>query len=206
MVFNSRTTQIYVNICLVSDENKAAALAEIGRIPVAFFCDRGTTPGKARMTARSVMNVRECQPAYRRDALADLWRNTLSEIESVFGRLVYLSSLRDLNSGCYEHYGLAQVSGEEEADRAIRAAHRASFVEWLSYNLEQQKADLDLYLSTLDVDKRTVLEYWARLAPYRSLVPAEADEVERQLYLCDLEAILALMNNQYGVTRSVSAA
>ena len=152
------------------------------------------------------MIVRECKFGYRRDAVADLWRNTLSEIESVFGRLVYLSSLRDLNSGRYEHYGLAQVCGDEEADRAIRAAHRASFVEWLGFNLEQQKADLDLYVSTLDVDKRSVLEYWARLAPYRSLVPAEAAEVERQLYLCDLEAILAVMNNQYGVMRSESAA
>ena len=46
-----------------------------------------------------------------RGAAADLWRNTLSQIPTLFGRLVYLSSLRDSNSGAYEHYGLAKVFG-----------------------------------------------------------------------------------------------
>jgi hypothetical protein len=134
-----------------------------------------------------------------RGAAPDLWRHTLSQIPSVFGRLVYLSTLRDPNSGLYQHYGLAQVSGEQEADRVLRQSHEQAFAEWLCFNLEQQKADLDLYLSGLDGNRRTILDTWIRLTPYRALVPSLARDVERRLYLTDLETILDLLRNEYGV-------
>jgi hypothetical protein len=135
-----------------------------------------------------------------RSAAAELWRNTLAQIPSLFGRLVYLASLRDQNTGRYEHHGLAQLFGEEVADEALRESHAATFQDWLCYTLEQQKSDLDLYLAGLDTDKRTLLDTWIRLAPYRSLIPASARDVERKLYLADLETLLELLRNEYGVS------
>lgn len=137
--------------------------------------------------------------SFERSAAADLWRNTLSQIPSVFGRLVYLASLRNANNGNYEHYGLALVFGEDEANRALRESHTAVFAEWLSFNLEQQKADLDLYLAGLFEDKRQVIETWVRLAPYQNLVPASIRSVERRLYINDLTALIELFRNVYGV-------
>jgi hypothetical protein len=134
-----------------------------------------------------------------RGAAADLWRNTLSQIPSVFGRLVYLCSLRDQNTGAYQHYGLAQVFGDNEADRVLRESHQKAFADWLCFTLEEQKADLDLYLSSLEGNRQTILETWIRLAPYRNLVPTNAREVERQLYLGDLDTILELLKGEYGV-------
>jgi hypothetical protein len=136
-----------------------------------------------------------------RGAARDLWRNTLSQIPSVFGRLVYLCSLRDANSGQYQHFGLAQAFGDEEADKVLRASHEQAFSEWLCFTLEQQKADLDSYLSSLDGNRKTILDTWIRLAPYRTLAPSKAREVERQLYLTDLETILELLRSEYGVVR-----
>jgi len=69
----------------------------------------------------------------------------------------------------------------------------------LNYTLEQQKADLDLYLSAQQADKREVIENWTALTPYRYFPPASAREMERKLYLTDLEALLALLKNDYGV-------
>jgi hypothetical protein len=135
-----------------------------------------------------------------RGPAADLWRNTLAQIPSLFGRLVYLSSLRDQNTGRYEHHGMAQIFGESEASEALNQSHNKTFAEWLTYKLEQQKADLDLYLSTFAADKRTILETWIRLAPYRNLVPASAREVERKLYVTDLETLLELLKNEYAVS------
>src|ERR1700733_4646430 len=83
---------------------------------------------------------------FDRSAASDLWRNTLSQIPTVFGRLVYLASLRNPNNGNYEHHGLALVFGEDEANRALKDSHSTVFAGWLTFNLEQQKADLDLYL------------------------------------------------------------
>ncbi|MEK7408217.1 MAG: hypothetical protein AAB225_24365 [Acidobacteriota bacterium] len=145
------------------------------------------------------MDRLESAAGRERGAAADLWRRTLARIPTLFGRLVYLCSLRDQNTGRYEHFGLAQMFGEAEAERALRASHLEVFAEWLSFNLEQQKADLDLYLAGLESDRRTILDTWIRVAPYRNLVPAEAREVERRLYLADMETILELLKNEYGV-------
>jgi hypothetical protein len=137
--------------------------------------------------------------AFDRSAAADLWRNTISQIPSVFGRLVYLASLRNANNGCYEHHGLSLVFGEDEANKALKNSHTAVFAEWLSFNLEQQKADLDLYISGLFEDKRVVVETWLRLAPYRNLPPASVRGVERRLYITDFTALLELLKAANGV-------
>lgn len=59
-------------------------------------------------------------------------------------------------------------------------------MEWLRFNLSDQKSDLEDYLR---VNRST-----AASLPYRSLVPANAHEVERQLYLTDFELILQMIS------------
>lgn len=133
-----------------------------------------------------------------RSAASDLWRNTLSQIPSVFGRLVYLASLRDDNSGRYEHHGLALMFGEDEANKALKRSHIRVFREWLSFNLERQRTDLDVYLSGLYEDKRIVLTTWMELAPYRNLIPVTLRPVEKRLYAADFKALLELMGSAHG--------
>ncbi len=94
---------------------------------------------------------------FDRSAAADLWRNTLSQIPTTFGRLIYLASLRDQNTGAYNHHGLAQLFGPDETDQTLRQSHSQIFSEWLCFNLEQQKSDLEGYLDELNEDKRTIL-------------------------------------------------
>ena len=133
-----------------------------------------------------------------RTAAADLWRNTLLQIPSVFGRLVYLSSLRNAVTGKYEHHGLALMFGEDDARRALRKSHARAFGEWLGFNLEQQKADLDLYLSTVAEDKRSIIENWLSVAAYKTFIPSSAAIVEKRLYVADIDALIALLKNEHG--------
>jgi hypothetical protein len=134
-----------------------------------------------------------------RGAVPDVWRRTLSQIETIFGRLVYLAGLRDNNTGRYEHHGLALIFGGEDADRALRESHEITFAEWLSFGLEQQKADLDFYLAQLTARRRKTIETWLRLRPYRNLIPARTGDPERALYLSDFETLLGLLKTEYGV-------
>jgi len=134
-----------------------------------------------------------------RSATADLWRHTLAQIPTVFGRLVYLSLLRDPNSGTYRHHGIAMFFGEEETNRTLRTSHVRVFAEWLGFYLEQQKADLDLYLSGLSTDRWTLLDSWQRLKPYTAYVPGSARRFEKKLFLTDLETLLALLRNACNV-------
>src|ERR1700738_2544082 len=110
--------------------------------------------------------------AFDRSPASDLWRHTLSQIPTTFGRLVFLSTLRDPNTGAYAHYGFAQRVGEQAADEALRQRHSQCVSEWLPFTREEQKSNLDLCLSGIDSDKNTILNTWIRTKPYLILIPA----------------------------------
>jgi hypothetical protein len=144
------------------------------------------------------MKRTEDPAALDRGAVSNLWRNTLLQIESVFGRLVYVSSLRNSNNGRYEHHGLALIFGEEDANKALKKSHVQIFEEWLTFNLEQQTADLEIYLSGLPDSRATVIENWIKLAPYRNLIPASVRGPERKLYIEDLTTLLEVLKGADG--------
>jgi hypothetical protein len=115
---------------------------------------------------------------------AQLWQRILSRVTTHFGRLIFLSGLHDGVTGRYAHDDLARLLGLEEADRTIRRSHHQVFAQWLGFSLADQKADLDEYLGP---------QPDSRLAPgYRNLAPPTARDVERRLYLTDLETLLEL--------------
>jgi hypothetical protein len=137
---------------------------------------------------------------FRRGAPEDLWRHTLSQITTTFGRLAYLSSLRNENSGQYEHHGFAQTYGVDEADRAMRESHESIFADWLGFDLQKQKAELDEYLHSLGGDPAKLLDIWRRLAPYRSYVPTAVRAADRALFQADLETLLETFRARRGVS------
>ncbi len=120
----------------------------------------------------------------------ELWRRTLSQIPTLFGKLVYLSSLRNSNTGTYEHFGFAQRFTALQADKTLRRSHLDMFADWLCFSLEQQKTDLELYLGGLPEDRRMVLANWRLMPPFANLIPASAKLPERDLFLSDLVLVL----------------
>jgi hypothetical protein len=127
----------------------------------------------------------------------DLWRHTLARIPTLFGRVLYLSSLRNRSNGAYEHPGLARMVGDEEAGETLRRSHARVFQDWLCLNLEQQKADLQEYLAEAPNPAATLAD-WATSAAYQSWAPTTAQDVERRLFVGDLETLLALLRREYG--------
>lgn len=125
----------------------------------------------------------------------DLWRRTLAQIPSTYGRIVYLASLRNVNTGRYEHHGLTLLFGEEAADEALRDSHGRVFHEWLEMSLEQQAADLSLYFTSLPASRKTLTENWLRLRPYLTVPPVWANPAEHDLFQSNLEVLLNLLRN-----------
>jgi hypothetical protein len=128
--------------------------------------------------------------ALERNAMADLWKNTLSQIPTVYGRLSYLASLRDPNSGIYRHHGLATIFGREESSRALRQSHQQAFAEWLKLSIKQKKLDLTEYFAGLDDSVRVIVDHLLTSQIYRTQIPAYARRMERELYCSDLEVLL----------------
>jgi hypothetical protein len=119
-----------------------------------------------------------------------LWRNTLNQVPTVFGRLNLLASLRDPTTGRYSHEGLVRLLGPEDTDRALCNSHHQVFSEWLQFSLAEQKDDLDDYLRSAGKSRDAF--------QYHHLVPPTARDVERQLYLTDLETLLELLKYEHG--------
>jgi hypothetical protein len=139
-------------------------------------------------------------PLERDRAAEDVWGRTISQIPTTFGRIAYLASLRNENSGRYQHFGLARIYSEAEADRVLRLCHREVFSDWLNFSLPEQRRDLEAYLNSIGDDRQTVLATWLDLNPYRNLIPAETMAAERRLYLSDLELILDLLRNELSLS------
>lgn len=145
------------------------------------------------------MENRVTKGTLERGAPSDLWRNTLSRIPTLFGKIMYLASVRSPETGKYEHHGLALLFGEKAADQAMRRSHEECFAQWLGFTLAEQKADLDDYLAGHPADRRTVVENWLRLAPYRAIAPAACRGSEKRLFIADFEALLLVLKAEYGV-------
>jgi hypothetical protein len=120
----------------------------------------------------------------------EVWRKTISQIPTLFGRLVFLASLRDSATGRYRHDILNTLMGPEDSDRALSRSHHQLFSEWLAYSLAEQKSDLDEYLSTAGGPRH--------FRHYHNLIPPTARDVERQLYLTDLETLMELLRWERG--------
>ena len=101
-----------------------------------------------------------------------------------------MATLRDESTGRYVHPTFSAALGAEEADRTLRHSHHQVFSQWLAFSLAEQKEDLGEFLDVPGAGER--------LAAYRDLPPATAHEVERQLYLTDLETVLELLHVERG--------
>jgi|ERR1700691_714398 hypothetical protein len=133
-------------------------------------------------------------------AVEEIWRRSLVRILSSYGRLVYLSGLRDPDTGRYEYFGAEADSSNANSSRTLMRLHEGIFQDWVDMSLEQKMADIQLYISSLDqVDRNQLIDAWQRLTPYRNLVPASIVGPERQRHFSDIEVLLGLLKNVYGV-------
>ena len=111
---------------------------------------RGWNDHFSRTMSLKIVGMPRFKPMAKleRNALADLCKHTLSHIPTLVGRLVYLATLRDVNSGAYRHHGLATAFGRDEAARALRESHDATFQGWLKLSLAEKNEDLREYLDS----------------------------------------------------------
>jgi hypothetical protein len=118
---------------------------------------------------------------------------------------VYLASLRDQNSGQYQHFGFAQRFSEKEADKTLSRSHKNVFVDWLCFSLEQQREDLESYLDSVGKDRGTIVAKWREWPPYMSWIPPQSRPVDTELFRSDLEIVLELIRQDSGVATDRSA-
>jgi hypothetical protein len=131
----------------------------------------------------------------------DLRNRTLAKIGLEFGRLIYLASTRDYNTGRYYHDGLAFRFSEEAAGKALAEAHREVFMNLSLGPLEDLVDQLQLYLLSVGTELKEVIRTWEKLEPYRVAIPADSDPLTASLFLANVKIALAVVESRYQLAR-----
>ena len=101
-----------------------------------------------------------------KSAIEDVLETTLAAVSGIFGKLEYISSLRDVGREPYSHWGLARVYGEAAAQEALAEAHRLLFLKVLHTPLSELRNDMRV---SSDASQMKPGEYMENL---RSRLPA----------------------------------
>ena len=134
--------------------------------------------------------------------IGDFTSATLAAIPNLYGRLIYLASLRDLSSGRYEHAGLTAVYSVDAVQEALEFCHREIFQKILETPLSLQEPDLRECLESLPGDIQATLQHWRNLETYHILPPADAPDYLRELFFSNLRALLEILESEQPTAHS----
>ena len=110
-------------------------------------------------------------------------------------RMLYLSSLRDCNSGRYLHPRLSTTLGTDEAHRALSACHDRVFLRLLPIPIAQYVLQLEEYIRYARTERNIILETWQSLEAYRATVPVRALPVYRDIFFLNVEVALVILEH-----------
>ena len=128
-----------------------------------------------------------------RRIIHDFAINTLASIPNDFGRLTYITSLRDLSSGRYEHAGLAALYPGEAIQQALRQCHEEIFERILETPLALQERDLRDCLDCMNGPLSDTVSHWRQMEAYRVLMPEESPDYLKELFCSNLRALLSIL-------------
>ena len=118
------------------------------------------------------------------DTRAEELHDLVCASPSIFGRLVAIATLREINPS-----GLAVHFAPSEVYQMLNELHRGVFISWLNLSLKQQKADLNIYLARIGAQPIALSGLLARI---HTLIPPDADAPQRELFLEDMAIAYAL--------------
>jgi hypothetical protein len=130
-------------------------------------------------------------------ARRDLENRTLAKVEGDFARLVYLASMRDYNTGEYNHEGLSCRFTEKVARRAIAASHRDVFMRLVLCSVEALVEQLEIYVRYSSSTIAEIVRVWEKLRPYAVTVPLECSPLGARFFALNIRAALAILRRRH---------
>ena len=132
-----------------------------------------------------------------RRIVQDFTLTTLAAIPGQFARLTYVSSLRDLSSGRYEHAGLAALYPDAAIQQALQLCHEQIFERILETPLSSQQEDLRAFLAGMEGGLPGAVSHWRRMEAYRVFLPESAPDYLKELFCSNLRALLEILEEEH---------
>jgi hypothetical protein len=139
-----------------------------------------------------------------RQIIQDFTMNTLAAIPSLYSRLAYVASLRDLSSGRYEHAGLSAIYPDIAVQQAVEVCHEQVFEKILETRLADQEPDLRMCLEAMQGGHDATVGHWQRMEAYRMLLPEHAPGYLKELFCSNLRAMLEIFQSESSMARSAA--
>jgi hypothetical protein len=116
----------------------------------------------------------------------------LAHLQGELTRIVYLSTLRDNNTGAYFHPDLSKLHGIERADRALAMYHKNLFMHLVKAPVREYVEELRVYMRVSNVN---IIGPWRSLEPYRSTIPSGVPKFLADVYSYNIEQALLILQN-----------
>jgi hypothetical protein len=129
-----------------------------------------------------------------RAVIEDFSSQSLAAISTDFGRLYYVSSLKDSDSGRYEHDGLMSLYSENAVQSGISHCHEELFSRILETPLCDQARDLRACLDSAGDQYWDVVESWSETRYFREMCPEGLPGYLRDLFCSNMGAVLAIFS------------
>lgn len=129
-------------------------------------------------------------------AMADLRLRSLGRISRPLDRLIYLSSMRDCNTGVYYHEGLAARFSQEIACEAIARCHFEVFLEMSSIPLSELVDQMEAYIESTHSYPGDFVSVWKGLEPYRVAIPVDTDPLISEFLFSNFKLALAVLEKR----------
>jgi hypothetical protein len=130
-----------------------------------------------------------------RAVIEDFSSQTLAAISSDFGRLYYVSSLKDSDSGRYEHDGLTSLYPENAVQAALSHCHEELFSRILETPLREQERDLRACLGSAGDQFWDVVESWRESRYFQNMCPEGLPDYLHDLFNSNMGALLAIFTS-----------
>ena len=126
-------------------------------------------------------------------ALEDVMGTTLAGVSGIVGKMEYVASLRDAQSGGYLHWGLSRAYGEQAAQEALAQVHRQLFSKILRTPLRALCDDIVL---SSQAAQMTAEEYLKKVqSQMPGLLPQDMSGGSARHFNSVLHALSLLLSN-----------
>jgi hypothetical protein len=128
-------------------------------------------------------------------ALSNDGGQILASLPNDLSRLIYLTSIRDYNSGTYRHQVLSQQYGEASAHSFFEACHQQIFSRLLANPIAKYVQEIEDYLRYSRAERRSFLDTWNSLQAYRAAVPLKAPKRACEAFFLNIRTALLVVEN-----------